>query len=283
MRETKTRAGKLKRVGIFYHPRLPQAQALAVELARTLESLGASHWVCSAWEEEEARRLMPTTDLLVTLGGDGTILRAARVAVPEGAPILGARLGRVGFLSEVEPQEVIDKVRAFLAGEGWVEERMMLAVTVASAGQEQHALNDAVVGRGARPRLIHIRASIDGQFFTTFTADGVILATPTGSTGYSMAAGGPLIHPKVQGILLTPIAAHLSLSYPLVLPASVCLDLQVLTDHQAALTVDGQVDIPLQDGDTVQVRRSQRVARFLRFDPSSHYYGVLSQRLKCKE
>ncbi len=273
----------MKKIGLFFHPELPRARALAEEMSRTLRSLGSPFWACSAWDQDEARQLAPGTDLLVALGGDGTILRAARTVMSEGTPILGVRLGRVGFLSEVEPEEAVDKMKAFLAGEGWVEDRMMLASTPASRGPEQHALNDIVVGRGMKPGIIHIRASIDGHYFTTFTADGVILATPTGSTGYSMAAGGPLVHPDVQGILLTPIAAHLSLSHPLVLPATVSLELQVLTKDQATLTVDGQTDTPLQDGDIVQVRRSDKVTRFLRFDPRSHYYSVLSQRLKYRE
>jgi len=274
----------LKKIGLCYHPKLPRARALVEELSRTLEALGASFWVCPAWEQEEARRLVPGTDLVVALGGDGTILRVARIVTQEGTPILGAGLGRVGFLSEVEPEEVVGKTRAFLGGEGWVEDRMMLAASVPPDGQEQHGLNDVVVGRGPVPRIIHVRASIDGYPYATFAADGVVVATPTGSTGYSMAAGGPLVHPDVQGIVMTPIAPHLSLGHPLVLPATASLDLQVvIADQQATLTIDGQIDMPLRDGDTVRVRRSERVTRFLRFDPMTHYYGVLSQRLKCKE
>lgn len=273
----------MKKIGIYYHPQLPRAKVLSLELSEALESLATPYWVCSSWEEKEACNLMPGTGLLVTLGGDGTTLRAARAALSEGTPILGARLGRVGFLSEVEPEQLIDKVRAFLQGEGWQEERMMLAATVASTSQEHDALNDVVVGRGDQPRSVHIQVSIDGQYFTTYTADGVIVATPTGSTGYSLAAGGPLLHPSVQGMVLTPVAAHLCLGHPLVLPASVSLELQVLTDGPASLTVDGRMDSALQNGDTVRVRRSQKVTRFLRFDPSTHYYSVLSQRLRGKE
>lgn len=273
----------MKKIGIYFHPELPQAHALAGELDRALDPMGVPHWICSAWDDDGARQLMPGTDLLVTLGGDGTMLHAARAALKEGTPIMGVRMGRVSFLSEVEPDQAIDRVRAYQNGEGWIEERMMLSVAVDSAGTEQHALNDAVVSRGPKPRVVQVRASIDGQFFTTYTADGVILATPTGSTGYSMAAGGPLVHPDVQAILMTPIAAHLSIHHPLVLPPAVTLELQVFTDDKASLTVDGQIDTPLNDGDIVHILRSERVARFLRFVPVSHYYEVLSQRLKCKE
>lgn len=273
----------MKKIGIYFHPELPHAHALAGELDRALDPTGAPHWISSAWDDERVSQLMPGTDLLVTLGGDGTMLHAARAALREGIPIMGVRMGRVSFLSEVEPEEVIDRVRAYQNGEGWVEERMMLSVVVNSSGQEQHALNDAVVSRGPKPRVVHVRTNIDGQFFTTFTADGLILATPTGSTGYSMAAGGPLVHPDVQAMVLTPIAAHLSIDYPVVLPPSASLELQVFTDDKASLTVDGQIDTPLNDGDIVHIRRSERVARFLRFVPVSYYYGVLSQRLKCKE
>ncbi|MDP2660472.1 MAG: NAD(+)/NADH kinase [Dehalococcoidia bacterium] len=273
----------MKKIGIFFHPELPRARVLAGELKGVLDAMGAPNWACSAKDEAGAARLVPGTDLLVALGGDGTMLRAARAAVSDGTPILGVRLGRVGFLSEVEPEAAIERVRAYQNGEGWIEDRAMLSVSVNSSGRQQHALNDAVVSRGARPRVVHVQASIDGQLFTTFTADGVILATPTGSTGYSMAAGGPLVHPGVRAILLTPIAAHLSLNHPLVLPVSASIELRVFTDHSASLTVDGQLDTQLNDADAVHVRLSDMVTRFLRFGPSSHYYGVLSQRLKCKE
>lgn len=273
----------MNRIGLYYHHQLETAHALARQLSELLESLSVPHWACSAMEEREAQRLMPGTTLLVTLGGDGTILRAARASMTVSPPILGVRLGRVSFLSEVEPGDVLERVRSFLAGSGWIEDRMMLSVTVGSRGAEQQALNDIIVGRGERPRIVRIRTIIDGQLFTTFTADGVIVATPTGSTGYSMAAGGPLVHPAVQAIVLTPIAPHLSLRESVIMPADATLDLEVVTDHQATLTVDGQVDTPLQDGDVVRVRRSERVTRFLRFDPSPHYYNVLSQRLRCKE
>ena len=273
----------MKKIGMFLHPTLPRARVLAGELKGVLDVMGTPNWVCSARDEAGVSRLVPGTDLLVSLGGDGTMLRAARAAVSEGIPILGVRLGRVGFLSEVEPEALIEKVLAYQDGEGWVEERTMLSVSVNSSGPAQQALNDAVVSRGVRPRVVNVQATIDGELFTTFTADGVILATPTGSTGYSMAAGGPLVHPAVRAILLTPIAAHLSLNHPLVLPGSALLELRVFTDHSASLTVDGHQDTPLKDADVVHVRLSDKVTRFLRFGPSSHYYGVLSQRLKCKE
>jgi NAD+ kinase len=274
---------EVKRVGILYHPGLSQAQALAQDLYHSLKPEQATCWLCSAWEEEEARRQVVGTDLLVSLGGDGTILRAARIALAEGTPILGVRLGRVGFLTEVDPHDVGRRVSGFLDGEGWVEERMMLQVNSPSWGREYHALNDVVVGRGALPRTISIQATIDGEFFASYTADGLVIATPTGSTGYSLAAGGPVVHPQALSILLTPISPHLSPSYPLVLPPSVTLELKVRTAQQAALSVDGQVDMALRNGDSVVVRRSPKVAHFLRFGPQSDFYAALAQRLRCKE
>jgi NAD+ kinase len=171
-------------------------------------------------------------------------------------------------------------VPAFIAGEYWLDERAMLEVKL----QERtfHTLNDVVVTRGARVRIIKVKVAIDGEPLTTYRADGVIVATATGSTGYSLAAGGPILYPQAKELLLAPLAAHLSLTTPLVLPPEAALELEVHTDHQAILSVDGQIDVELNDGDVVQVRRSPYVTHLLRAQPPAFFYRTLTQRLSNK-
>jgi len=202
-----------KRVGILFQPKIQAAGDLARDLAEVVAGTGASVWVCSSWEEESAKDQVDGTELIICLGGDGTILRAARIANQSSAPILGVNLGRIGFMTELSAEEALEQVPAFVKGEGWVEERTMLAVELESADEPPfYALNDVVVARGERCRLIRVKASVDGEFLTMYKGDGVMVATATGSTGYSLAAGGPILHPQAKELLLLPIAAHLSLT-----------------------------------------------------------------------
>ncbi len=277
----------LHNVGILYHPRRTPAETLAKDILKALADLRVSGWLCSAWEEEEARTKIEGTDLIISVGGDGTILRAARVVVPWPVPILGINLGRLGFMTELEPKEVFQKLPTFVAGEGWIEERTMLrALLQPAAGEGKsgalNALNDAVVSRGASSRLIYIEAMIDNETLTTYKADGVIVATATGSTGYSFSAGGPILHPEAKELLLTPLLAHLSMATPLVLPPSATVALRVDTGPQATLSIDGQIDIVLNSGDSVTVERSPYVTRFLRAQPLNYFYSTLMRRLSNK-
>lgn len=276
-----------RKVGILYHPKLSAAESLARNLARGVEALEASSWVCSIWEEQKVRAQVEGTELIFSVGGDGTIIRAAHAVVPWPIPILGINLGRVGFMAELRPEEALERLGSFLKGEGWIEERLMLQAELYAGTREEgvvpsvfHALNDVVVSRGAVARVIHLRTSIDGEVLTTYKADGLIVATPTGSTGYALAAAGPILHPELKAILLQPIMAHLSLDTALVVPATATVELEVRTDHQAILSIDGQIELSLQSGDVVKVRKSPYVARFLRTRPQTYFYGSLTQKLK---
>lgn len=273
-----------KKVGILFQPKIAAAEDLARQLAKVVGDLGVAVWVCSAWEEDRAREQAGETELVISLGGDGTILRAARVASPLSIPILGVNLGRLGFMTELRPDDALSRVPAFVKGEGWGEERAMLQAELVSSDMSPfHALNDVVVGRGERCRLIRVKATVDGELVTTYKCDGLILATATGSTGYSLAAGGPMLHPRAREIMMQPIAAHLSLGTALVLSSEATVELEVRTTHQATLSIDGQIEVPLSDGAVVRVRRSPHITRLMRTQRSTLFYETLMQKLEKRE
>jgi NAD+ kinase len=274
----------IKKIGILYHPKIQPALTQAKELEDFLAAKGISVWLCSAWEGEQAKSQLDGTELILTIGGDGTILRAAQVAVPEQIPIIGINLGRLGFMTELSAGEAKEKLPALLEGGGWVDERAMLEAELKPSESEPatvfHALNDVVVARGAVARVVYVEASIDDQALTTYKGDGVMVATATGSTGYSLAAGGPILHPRSKDFLLLPVVPHLSPPYPLVLPATAVVRLRLATTHQATLGVDGHINLPLTSGAVITVKQSPRVGRFLRVRPETSFYASLGQKLK---
>lgn len=279
----------MKKVGILYHPKIEMAHTLAEELEKFLSSRGVSVWLCSAWEGEQAKAMLDSTDLLLTTGGDGTILRAAQVAIPAQTPITGINLGKLGFMTELRADEALDKLPALLDGKGWIDERAMLEMELVPPDKANepsgkfHALNDVVVARGQIARVVYVEASIDGEPLTTYKADGVIVATATGSTGYSLAAGGPILHPQAKEFLLVPIVPHLSLAYNLVLPSTAVVKLRISALYQATLSIDGHINLPLLSGATITVRRSPIATRFLRIHPEISFYRTLERKLKGKK
>ncbi len=218
-------------IGLLYHPKKPESLILAEQMAGFCRQRGLSIWSGSAWDEPEALAHVTDLDLLITLGGDGTILRAARLGSCYCVPILGVKLGRVSFLAEVQPDNWQQPLARLVAGDYWLEERLLLDVTVAResgasplprpqrgepegdvATPQAHrytALNDVVVSRGGLARLVTVETWVDHSYLTSYRADGVIVATPTGCTGYALAAGGPVLPPELKNILLIPICPHL--------------------------------------------------------------------------
>jgi NAD+ kinase len=268
-------------IGILYNPRIAQAYPLAEEIAAWVERQGRHVQVCRA-SDAPGVFCFQETDLLVTLGGDGSILRAARAAAPHGTPILGINLGRVGFLTEAEPEAWRDVLSQVLDGDYWVEERLMLQATAYRGGDvlaQAEALNDVVVGRGARARVVELRAEVDGGYLATYVADGLIVATPTGSTAYALAAGGPVLPPELRNILLVPVAAHLSMARPVVLSEGVTVRITVAGGRPAVLTVDGEMQTELESEDGVVVEASPHVARFARVQERTYFYKTLVERL----
>lgn len=273
----------MQRVGILYHPLNESAYPLAKELGEFLAARGVSVWLCSAWKCEEARAQVDNTDLVLTIGGDGTILRAAQVVVPAPIPITGVNLGKLGFMTELRADEVKAELPALLAGEGWLDERAMLEAELRATEKEPprifHALNDVVAARGEIARVVYIDVSIGDEPLTTYKADGVIVATATGSTGYSLAAGGPILPPQAGEFLLTPMLPHLGSVHPLVLSPATVVKLRVSTTHQAALSIDGHINLALPSGATITVKPSPNKIRFLRIHPEN-FYGSLESKLK---
>ena len=208
------------------------------------------------------------------------MLWAARAVVPHAVPIFGVNMGRLGFLAEIGPKELMDKLPRILAGEGRVEERAMLQVQIPVWGQTFQALNDVVVGRSLAGRPVYLDVSVDGRRLAVYRSDAVIVATATGSTGYSLSAGGPILHPESKDLVLTPVAPHLVPARSLVLPGDAVVDLVLSTEEGATVSVDGQVNRSLESGDSVSVCRSPHVARFLRLSESSDHYRILAERME---
>jgi NAD+ kinase len=266
----------VKRIGVLYHPLREKARQLSQTLEEFLASKGVSSWRCSAWDEDKAKPQVPGTELILSIGGDGTILHSARIVASLSVPILGINLGRLGFITEIDADEILSQLPGLLKGKGWIEERAMLEAQVAD--RSFHALNDVVL-HSVAVRLVNIEAKIDGTVLTTYRADGVIVATATGSTSYSLASGGSILHPQSKEIVLQPVSCHLGLSHALILPQQSIVDLKIARREKAVLSIDGQVELPLSDGQNVRVKLSPHIARFLRIHEPTYFYGSLWQKL----
>lgn len=273
-------------IGLVYNPRVPQAADLVGMLVESLK-LQETSWIVSSTELGVASDTLANTLVIITAGGDGTILRVVREAAPYSVPILGINMGRVGFMTEVTVDEAAEKIPAYLVGSPRVEERMMLKASVTSRGDTQprlefHALNDVVVSRGAVARLLDLDLKIDGAPLATYRADGVIVSTATGSTGYALAAGGPILYPEARLMLIQPLAAHMSLQAGVIVPESSVLEIKIGGDREAVLSADGISDTALGPGDKAVIQCSSYVARFLRAAPPAAFYSSLTTRLGLK-
>jgi len=276
----------VEKIGILYHPKVEATLNKAKELEEFIDSLGVAVWLCSAWERERAFDLLNGTDLVLTVGGDGTILRAVQAVMPAMTPITGINLGKLGFMTELDADKALEMIPALLDDEGWIDERNMLQAEISGSDDKPqvfHALNDVVVARGTIARAINIRISVNKQQLTNYRADGVVVATATGSTGYAMAAGGPVMYPQSPDMLVVPVAPHLNSLSPLVLPGAAVVELSVDTYFSATLSIDGHINLPLSSSDVITVRRSQYKARFWRIHPEDSFYGCLEDKLKGKQ
>jgi NAD+ kinase len=267
----------------------PEAAAVAAEVAVWLRARGLEveaagdvpvEGACSA----PAQRVRES-DLLVVLGGDGTLLQAARLLGSAEVPILGVNLGSLGFMTDVPVERTFEALEHALAGRCTFERRMKLAVRVERQGApvlEGEALNDAVVSKNALARVADIGASVDGRPLATLKADGVIVSTPTGSSAYGLAAGGPLVHPAVAAVVVTPICPHTLTQRPIVLPDHLPVALELLSDGEMFVTLDGHTGCALERGDRVLVERAASAVVLVRADHAG-YFEVLRRKLKWGE
>lgn len=277
----------MNKIGCCYHPKL--AAELGLRTAEQLRDAVAPHvsetWIASAWDEEATRRHVPGTDLLFCVGGDGTVLRAARAVVPHETLLFGVNMGRLGFLTELDPKGALERVSDILGGAGRVEERAMLhAEIVAPAADDSDktsarhdALNDVVIGRVALGRTMQVSVQVDGSLLADFRADGVIVATATGSTAYSLSVGGPILPPESRDIVLTPVAPHLASRSSVILPPGSLIEVRLAAKQQAMVSVDGERDLDLSSGETLRVLLSPHRARFLRLSPPTDFYTRLAR------
>jgi len=284
----------VKRVGLVAKP---DAAGAPEALARLIEALGARG--LGIVLEKETAGVVPSAalpavrkpdlaaqvDLLIVLGGDGTLLSMARAVGDLGTPILGVNLGDLGFLTATTLDEMLPAAEAALAGRMAVDERMMLAARLVRGGAtlgEFVALNDVVITKSAMSRIINLRVAVEGQYATAYRADGLIISTPTGSTAYCLSAGGPILFPTMDAVVLVPIASHTLTNRPIVLPGAQRIEVTLMTDQEVMLTVDGQVGVHLREHDTVQVEKAPARVRLLRF-PRTDFFTVLRSKLKWGE
>lgn len=226
-----------------------------------------------AWGEAE---------LLIVLGGDGTLIRAVNMVAPYGVPVMGINTGRLGFLTAIENGEVLQHLEEILEGRSVIEERMMLTAQVERDGQvlmAAAALNDAVISKGPRARMVHLGVSVGETAVARYPADGVIVATPTGSTAYSLSAGGPIVEPTVDCLLITPICPHTISSRSIIVGGAERVTVTVVeSPSEVGLSADGSDPFPLQQGDRVHISRAAYTARLVRRE-SYRFYDVLRQKL----
>jgi NAD+ kinase len=279
------------RVGLIAKPDAAPAQEVLLRLLDWLGGRGLGVVL-----EKETAGLVPAAtapaahkselpgqvDFLIVLGGDGTLLSMARAVGDLGVPILGVNLGGLGFLTATTLEEMLPAVESMLAGAMAVEERMMLGARLVRGGQavgEYIALNDVVITKSAMSRIIDLSVSVDGRHAISYRADGLIISTPTGSTAYNLSAGGPILFPTMDAVVLTPIAPHTLSNRPVVLPGGQRIDVALLAEQEVMLTMDGQVGVPLRERDVVQVEKARARIRLVRF-PQKDFFSVLRTKLK---
>lgn len=272
----------LNSVAVLYHPVRPVARDEAEWLAGQLRKRSIETLLGNGWDAETIRQVCRKRDLVVALGGDGTIIHVARLAAPLGTPVVGVNLGRVGFLAEMTPDSLHRQIDVLAEGRFWIEQRAMLDVHLQSHdGVEQYlALNEVAVSRGGLPHAVHVKTMLDGEDFITFVADGVLVATATGSTAYSLAAGGPIVYPESTDLLITPVAPHLHIGRSTVVPGATEVCLRLIGDRRGVVVVDGAEERELTPAQCVRVCRSTHSAQFARFGPRRYFYSAIADRLK---
>ncbi len=273
----------VRRIGFAYNPTNDAALDLRDRAEAWCQSGGITHWSAQAGDLVTLRRELAATDVLVVLGGDGTFLRAAQAVAQVDVPLLGVNLGKVGFLSKAEAHELEPVLVQLVRGEFTVGERMGLAGAILPAGRASSdtftALNDIVVARGSLARVVRLDVSIDASHLATFVSDGLVVASPTGSTGYSFSAGGPVLDPVSRNLVVTPIAGYLSALRSIVVSPEQVVRCRVVDALEALVSIDGREDRRLQVGDVVEVRALEHPIRFVEPAGAMPFWDLLRTKV----
>lgn len=279
-----------KTIAIFFQGRKQHTSEVAFRLTRMLQQLQYEVRTIDIRieGEETPDKALRGSDMVIVLGGDGTILHAARLCAFLDIPIVGVNFGRVGFLTELEPDELETQLTYYLERDSsvWIDERAMLHAVLDQDGRQEEflALNDIVIARGTWPRVVKIEITIDGYPYSTTHSDGIIISTATGSTAYNMAVGGPLLHPQVLSSVISPIAPHLASDRSLIVPPEARVTLRISTGSQnGVFSADGQMNREFIDGATVTVSKSKYVTQFLRRKPPTYFYQIIHSKLDGDE
>ncbi len=273
----------IRRIGFAYNPTIAQATELRDRAGEWCRLRDIDRWAAPAGEVASLVEQLPGTDVLVVLGGDGTFLRAAQAVAEVDVPILGVNLGKVGFLSTAEAQDLEPVLERLVAGEYLLRERMALTGTIQPATGPATtaftALNDIVIARGALARVVRLDVNIDESHLATFVADGLVVSSPTGSTGYSFSAGGPILDPRSRNLVVTPIAGYLSAIRSIVVSPEQVVRCRVLDALEALVSIDGREDWPIQVGDVVEVRALERPIRFVEPQGALPFWDLLRTKV----
>jgi NAD+ kinase len=275
----------LRRIGFAYNPTKPEAHALRERAARWCAVRTIEQWAAEAADTDTIVANLATTDVLVVLGGDGTFLRAARAVAEVDVPLLGVNIGKVGFLSKAEADDLEPVLQQIVHGSTRIEQRMALRATIRPAGGEpagpEHtALNDVVIARGSLVRVVRLDVSIDHSHLATFISDGLVVASPTGSTGYSFSAGGPILDPASRNLVVTPIAGYLSALRSIVVGPQQVVRCRIVEAEEALLSIDGREDLPVAVGDIVEVSALERPIRFVEPETALPFWDLLRQKVE---
>jgi NAD+ kinase len=275
----------ISRIGFAYNPTNEAAVDVRERAAGWCRMRKIDHWATQAQDFEKLCSELATTDVLVVLGGDGTFLRAARAVIDVDVPLIGINLGKVGFLSKAEANELEDVLARIVAGEYAIDERMALEARILPAGRKEggtihHALNDIVVARGALARVCRLDVAIGPSHLATFIADGLVVASPTGSTGYSFSAGGPVVDPLSRNLIVTPIAGYLSAIRSVVVSPRQIVTCRVVDANEALVSIDGREDIPIAVGDVVEVRALERPIRLIEPKGAQPFWDLFRHKVE---
>ncbi len=273
----------MQRIAVLYNPLSENSRQISLELQAWLHNRGLEVWWGTSQEGRDSITALSNMDLLVALGGDGTVLRAAIPAIYHNIPILPIALGHLSFMAEIGPDQLYTGLEILIEGKGWHDERSLIDVTLRRRDQElaeYTILNEVVVSRGDISRIVTVDVSIDNIPLTTYRSDGVLVSSATGSTAYALSAGGPIVDPRSRALILVPVAAHLTALPSMVLHEDTTISLRLRSRYQASLAVDGHDNLPLEEGDELTIRRSSRVCTFARVLPFNQFYAGLVRRLR---